>query len=374
MSYLLCVICLAAFLAVAVRSPAATIALVLGAWIAAFAIRDPVDLSGTFSSTNVFALDGLAAVMLAVAAVRALMQWRWDAGRVLVAGLVALVAIHIGRGVLEFDLQAGLNNGRTWLYFVAALAYLCTLPHRPGPAVWRVLIAAGIFLAVLAVPYFVADGIHSASGLIEEDGALVNWRPITAHGALIILQAAILMVATRWPGRRASIGLASALGVVILLLQHRTIWVAALAVLALACVWWAIDRPERRRVAIGIGAGALAALAVAVVAAAIAGGAFWDSIKEPVSDQSTVIWRTDGWGELISDNDSPSNVLTGNPSGVGFERVVDAAAIDASAHNLYIDAYVRFGVIGVLLVASLWILLAVRSRLVAAGSGLDPGR
>ena len=179
------------------------------------------------------------------------------------------------------------------------------------------------------------------------------------------------MVATRWPGRRASIGLASALGVVILLLQHRTIWVAALAVLALACVWWAIDRPERRRVAIGIGAGALAALAVAVVAAAIAGGAFWDSIKEPVSDQSTVIWRTDGWGELISDNDSPSNVLTGNPSGVGFERVVDAAAIDASAHNLYIDAYVRFGVIGVLLVASLWILLAVRSRLVAAGSGLD---
>jgi hypothetical protein len=111
---------------------------------------------------------------------------------------------------------------------------------------------------------------------------------------------------------------------------------------------------------------------VAVAAAAIAGGAFWDSIKEPVSDQSTVIWRTDGWGELIADNDSPSNLLTGNPSGAGFDRIVDAAAIDASAHNHYLDAYVRFGVVGVLLVASLWGLLVVRARLAAEGAGLEP--
>lgn len=370
LALMVCAACAVAFAFVAVRHPVVAIAIVLGAWVASFGIRDPLDLSLTISTTRVFLLDVLAAVFLVVATVRALIQNRWDLGRILVFALVALLVIHTGRGVVEFGLQTGFNSARTWMYFVAALAYVATLREFPGEALWRLLIVTGLVLAAIAVPYFFIDGVKSASGQIVHNGELVNWRPITAAGALMVLQAGILLVGLRWPSRGGALSLAGVLAVILLLLQHRTIWVAGVVVLVIAGAWWIVDHPERRRLAIGAIVAAAAALAIFVGAAAIAGGAFWDSIKEPASEQSTLIWRTDGWSALVRANDDPSQVLTGNPSGRGFERLSGSSATNSQAHNQYVDAYVRFGVVGTVIAACLWVLLFVRWRRVGTGSAL----
>ena len=367
---LLCAICAGGFAFAAVRRPVIAIGIVLGAWIATFGIRDPLDLSVTVSTTRVFLLDILAGVLLVTAVIRALLQRRWDLGRILVFVLVVLLAIHIGRGVVELGLQTGVNNGRSWTYFVAALAYAATLREFPGTVLWKLVIVAGLILAAIAVPYFFVDGIKSASGQIVHNGDLINWRPVTAAGALMILQAAILMVGLGWPSRSLAIPLASALALILVLLQQRTIWVAGVALLLIAAVWAVASRPQHRRAALAGLAALVAAVLVFVGVAAVVGGAFWDSITEPASKQSTLIWRTDGWGELIRANDAPSQILTGNPAGRGFERVLDLEAVDVQAHNEYVDAYVRFGIVGALVIICLWVLMLLRWRQAGTGSEL----
>ena len=140
-------------------------------------------------------------------------------------------------------------------------------------------------------------------------------------------------------------------------------------VLAIAGAWWLVDHPERRRVAIGGIVAAAAALAIFVGGAALAGGAFWDSIKEPGTEQSTFIWRTEGWSALIRPTTIPPRC----------DRQPVRARLRAGARNR-VDGYpgpqpvrrcVRaFRWAGTLLAACLWVLLFVRWRRVGAGSAI----
>lgn len=354
----------------AIRHCVAMVALLLGVWLVTTAIRDPIDLSITISTTRVMALDVIAAILAAVAVARSSVQGVRTLGRGLVFALLALLVLHIARGVVESGLQTGFNNARPWLYFTAAMAYAATIPGAWDGRVWKVLTVAGLGAAALAVPYFVVDGVHSSSALIDQDGELVNWRPVLALGGLLVVQAAILALALQWPTHRAAICSAIAAGVVVLLLQHRTVWLAALLAGIVAVGWWARTQDRRRVVAL-----VAAALVLALVPAAIWGsghaGALVDSIKEPATGNSTLGWRTDGWGQLISSNDSPTEILVGNPSGQGFERAFRNAP-DVSAHNEYLDAYVRFGFPAVVVLCCLALLLWLRRVEIAAATNLTP--
>ncbi len=78
-----------------------------------------IDLSVTVSSTRVFPLDLISAILVAVAVARALPDRNWNLGRILAFALLGLVAIHIARGVADSGLQTGFNYARSWLYFTA---------------------------------------------------------------------------------------------------------------------------------------------------------------------------------------------------------------------------------------------------------------
>ncbi len=85
-----------------------------------------------------------------------------------------------------------------------------------------------------------------------------------------------------------------------------------------------------------------------------------------------MVWRTDEWGDLIAANDAPAEILAGNPSGQGWNQglLLDGSEADIAAHNEYVDAYVRFGLAGVVLACWLGLLLWFRRREVATPTGL----
>ncbi len=344
--------------------------LVLVAWGVNYALRDPVDLSIEASGARVFPLDALAALLAATAVVRVVWQRKVDLGRGLAFVMLALVAVYGIRGVLSFDVETGANAARTWFYFAAALAFAATSSAAANRRCLKLIISAGFALAVAAIPYFIADGIHSSSFEIEQDGGMINWRPIVATGALVILQAAILAVALRWPRPKLAWGFAAFAIVIVVLLQHRTIWLAAGAVLAVAAVYLIAtnDASRARRLAAASG---LVAIAVAVPIALVASGEA-DALIDSATSGDTAAWRTDGWEQLITNNDSASEIAIGNPAGEGFERVDRGVTISFSAHNEFVDAFVRFGLPGVIVIVALLILAFVRRRQAGAALGISP--
>ncbi|HET6494526.1 MAG TPA: hypothetical protein VFH61_04065, partial [Thermoleophilia bacterium] len=131
----------------ALRSSVGTIALVLALWIVTIAMRDSVDLSTTFATVQVSALDVIAVVLATVGLTRALSGGIRSVGVGLAVALVLLLVVHVARGAIEFDTQFSINASRGWLYLAGGLLYAATVPGGWNQSIWKVLIAAGIAVA-----------------------------------------------------------------------------------------------------------------------------------------------------------------------------------------------------------------------------------
>ena len=123
--------------------------------------------------------------------------------------MVLLWLLHVARGVSDFGLQTAIVGGRPWLYFLAPMAFAATVPTGWNTRIWKLFAVAGMAVAAISIPYLLVDGIQPASHLILRDGQLISGRPITAQGALLVLEAAIILLALRWPSPRVSVVLAA---------------------------------------------------------------------------------------------------------------------------------------------------------------------
>lgn len=351
----------------AVRNSVGTVALLVVMWITTAAFRDSIDLSVTVSSIRVSALDVLSVVLLAIGVIRAISHRVRGVVLGATLGMVVLLTFHIARGLAQFDLQTSLSDAREWLYFVAALVYAATVPGGWDRRVWRLLAVTGVLVAVIAVSFFITEGIGTATELIYREGESVASRPITAAGTLLILQAVILSLTLQWPSRRTAVYLAVGAGAVLLLSQHRTLWVASLLVGVVGFVWWS-PRQNRDRVA------AATAVILLLLPIAVWGfsqtGPLVESASEVTSSSSTTVWRTTSWEQLTSSHDSASQLAAGNPSGNDLGRLINGNIVYESPHNGFVDAYLRFGLPGVFILSWLGLLLWFRRSSVSDGTGL----
>jgi hypothetical protein len=358
------------FVYLALRHSIGTVALVFAVWIATVALRDPVDLSFIVSDVRVFALDLMAAVLGLIGLVRIVRRGSWGLAEGLILVLLLLLLIHVARGVAEFGLEPGVNASRRWIYFAAVLVYASSVPGGWDRRVWQVVSAAAFLLAAIAVPYFLVEGLSSSSDLVVRDGVLVRVTPVVGAGALLILQAMIIAPAIGWPSRRASLGLAAAAGVIVILLQHRTIWVAGIIVAAVAAAWW-VSRQERigRTTLIASAAIALVVLPV-LVWAFVQTEPLSESLESATTSESTFAWRAEGWDQLISSHDSPSDIVLGGPSGEDWSRTLNDVVVNVSAHNEFVEAFLRFGLPGVVVLCAIGVLIWLRREEVGAACEL----
>lgn len=356
---------------IAIRHQLLMVALVLVAWLAASALRDTVDLALEVSELRITLADLMAIILTAVGATRILADGFRGVARGLAFALLLLVIVHALRGAVEFGLETGLNDARGWLYLAGTLLYAATVPDGWSRRAWGLLIAGGMVTAAIAVPFWLAEGLGTSSETILKDGEFVSSRPITAAGALLILQAAILALAFRWPSRSAATWVAVAAGLSTLLLQHRTVWIAAAVVAVMGFAWWSARRRQAEKAAVFAATGVLL-LALPVAAWGFAqNGALVESASETTRSTSTLAWRTDGWSQLVQKDDSAPSVLLGTPSGADRSRVLNGQIVDVAPHNGSLDLYLRAGLVGLIVAGWMIVLLWLRRKPLAANIGLS---
>ena len=351
----------------AVRAPAVFIGLFLVLDVLANS-RLLVSLVLSVSGINVGALDVLAAVALTVGLVRLLQQPRTPAAPAIWI-LVGLLAITWMRGLAEFGLQPSVNGARGELYLVSGLVYAVTAARPPRRSQALALVLAGAVGMAVAWLGFALGGIRSATSAIVVNGEVITGRPIFSSSALLVLVASIIGFYLIRPRGWRVAWLASGL-LTVLLLQHRSVWVAALAALAVWGLLAAIQRGHR-----GVGAAAVALpflvlLAVALVLAARTNSALATS----ATSTGTWTWRLQNWTSTLSFFQARpvADWVTGLPAGTDLVRFVDGHVVHSiSSHSLYLDSLRFAGLIGVLAWLTVALAAGRRGRLPLNAMGLD---
>jgi O-antigen ligase len=142
------------------------------------------------------------------------------------------------------------------------------------------------------------------------------------------------------------------LGPVLILLQHRTVWVAVMLGLLWLCLR---DARFRTRFTLAV----IASFAVGALLTLLLFGSQADttrrSLLNSASDTGTFAWRVEGWKALLAEKAPPETLLIGQPFGAGFDHDIEGRTTSVSAHSFYLETLIQFGIPGVLLLFGLYI-------------------
>ncbi len=277
-------------------------------------------------------------------------------GSLLLLGLLLLVAL--ARGFLAYGLKPAGVEGRGSFYFLSGAVYFSSFSWT-GAARRRVIsLWLGACLALVALACFrwavTVAGLPLATQWEQVSGSHV--RVLNASQAAFLLAGFFASVflnlsrqGPRWQRKAFYL-----LGPVLVLLQHRTVWVQMIV----GALWLARSDQRFRRHA----AAALAAMAV--LAALLTWSLFGrqseaavESLRESAADNETFLWRAAGWRELLFNNPArnPINDAIGQPFGTGFERQIELGTVDVHPHSYYLEAFLRAGTSGLALLLLLYL-------------------
>ena len=355
------------------RSTTAGVVILTAAYIVSQGIAERMHLQVTVGGFTIYALDVISALMLGIGLVRLF-------GPDVPSGLsrplfilVALLGLHLIWGASQFGLQTAVTSGRDWLNVLAALVFTATALPRWDSRSFRPLLLGALVLCVYAFTFIARYGIHGANTALVIDGRLsFDSRPVTGTAALLMVQCALILATAR--AFRSSFWLVALVTMcaTVALVQFRTVWLIAAAALGIAYVQWARRAIFTNRHA-ALVAASLIALAAPVAAYAAASSASLEySVQSATGKDSTLTWRTESWSALLSEHDSPTDIVLGLPTGTSLARVIDGQLVDRSPHNIYIDSYLAFGIAGTLVLVWLGVVLVRRRHTIAAVLDLTP--
>ncbi|MBL8341501.1 MAG: O-antigen ligase family protein [Rubrivivax sp.] len=273
-------------------------------------------------------------------------------------------------GLNEHGRYAG-TEVRPFFYMWVAGLYCCVagfdeedLRRIARWCVWTAYALIGI-----AAYYYIAVAVGLVSRAETFDGPLDGvFRPVGSHGTFFV-GAVGLVQALAWLRRTGTrhAGLHAAVFMTfVVLMQHRSVWIAVGA--GLLAVFVLERRHLPRRFALLLGFTMAVTLATAIAAAF----GMLDSLTRDLTrstitmfeSEGTFAGRVDGWIRLLEQwlAASPGTLLFGFPFGQGYTRLYNGVIIEFAPHNFFIDLLLRVGIVGTIL-----FLLAT---LLAVGHGL----
>ena len=277
----------------------------------------------------------------------------------------ALIAVSLLLGVAAFGSGVAINEARTILYFFSAMTWV--LAVRPDRLrLFTFSLVLGWALALVAAYHGVVYGIGGASSSTVAGDNVRNGRILIASQsiALLLCAATVFLSPADWSRGRRHLAITSAavfLGVVVLG-QHRSVWSACAAGTA-AIFLYPQARQSRKGVLVGSVVGAWLVLVSWV------SGFLESNLVQSASDFRTYDWRSSSWQALISEAIArgPATVLAGDPFGGGYLRQIARGVwTTASAHNWYVLIFLRLGIIGLIVLATVLVPAFLKSRDVSA--------
>lgn len=309
----------------------------------------------TAAGISVFPMDLVALLLLVLSAPFLLHRLfsglcRNDSLFVILMVFTLCLSLSYILGLKQFGVQAATNEFRSYLYLIAVAVYVSTL--RMDQALWdsivRIWFWVSTCLLLIAMIGF-SDGNLSRSD-----------RPLGAEETLFILCAGILAVFVYAEGRLPLKYLPLLLLFIpmVVVLQHRSVWVVAL--LAMILVFWLLPKVRGSLVKWGL----VGTLVFGSIGGVVFGPDLLDALQESSQEAvntrtnkntSTFVWRLMGWKELLSGHqmDSLKKKAFGNTFGSGWERTMVTnngviIPVNVSPHSFYVQSLLRCGVVGLI--------------------------
>ena len=261
-------------------------------------------------------------------------------------------------GLRAFGLQVATNEFRSYFYIICIALYVASLDIQVvWPKIEKLFLFGSFCLFVISIIGFL-DGDFSRGG-----------RPVASYHALLILQAMLIGIFMHNRGRlrHSLIPFVVGLFPLLVILQHRSIWVVML--FSFVFVFMLVPNMRRRVVQSGL----IGILVVGGLCGIVFGATIFEALKDSYDEAAlmgtsektnTFIWRMQGWSSLLSGKqmNSVQDLLIGNPFGSGWERTVLTSdgvkeVRTESPHNFYVQTLLRGGVFGFLAFLGLHIML-----------------
>lgn len=278
--------------------------------------------------------------------------WRWP-----LMIFVGLYLLNIGRGFAEgISLQTIANSFRSTSLSIALLLYFTyATPSRISNRIFvHILLSTGVILGGVALLRYagILPTIGDASYLNEEVA-----RPITSSPTMLL--ACILVI--YWFMRQADFrvrggnGIALLLAMLVVVMQHRSVWLACITMVGFMLVF---EKVGRQRI-IGVVAGGicLLMLLLTVGSSTAVSRALVSSSDRAIEQEDTVQWRYKSWDAMLAPEfmGSEINYVIGRPAGQSLARKVNGRTVTVQGHNHYVNTIVYSGVIGLAAILALMI-------------------
>lgn len=288
----------------------------------------------------------------------------------------AVLFISFGMGLSSHGSAAGVEVRPNFYFWMAGL-YFASFhypPHVLGQ-LWRITQWCAWLVAAIAVYRWLGPKVGIAVPRLEHfSGANSEFRVIGSNPTFFLALAGVAYFSL-WLSysRRLAFFAAFVMLGFVLVLQHRSVWVATLASLALAA--WHQREFLRGKllpvVAMCVVMTGLLATFIAFDPSNRLVQTVGNAASAVTEAEGTHIDRLHGWKELLRDFSSEGlkTWALGYTYGSGYERWVDGRFVDYAPHNFYVQLLLRVGALGLLLF--LWAHLSLR-RSVLALDATDP--
>jgi hypothetical protein len=241
---------------------------------------------------------------------------------------------------------AAVSSIRQHLLILGVIIWSATTPKPWDHTALFPVVGAATLAALLASASFLVYGLRSNSDVLELGGEHIGARPTSASVALLALTGLVVIaLAGRWLGAwRWPLGLW--LGMSVLLLQHRSVWLAGLAAAGLIAVQVA-RRGNGKRVGALLTGLLIVAAALPFLLRAVHHSA---ALATSTSDTRTWEWRLARWRAATGWQEGAWDWLVGQIASPQRPN-----NFSVSAHSLYVDSIDRLGLIGLAVVVGLWL-------------------
>ena len=277
----------------------------------------------------------------------------------------AVVAASFALGLAQFGKAAG-TDFRNYFYVWICALYFMSFPADPArsEAIIRVwLVFAGLLLGLACVRWVAEFSGMPIAATWRDSGPAAEFRVLPSGAALYLVDTLLILsyaIAARAAKRWVWVAVPVLL-VVILVLQHRSVWVAAAA--GIAAMYVVFPGSIRLKLLRPI----VAAVAlVAVVSVSLTAYGRLDTLMYKVGESAATATdlaggtgggRLYGWHQLLLQLE-PVHYVIGKPFGSGYERyefpnVRWKATWDP--HNFYLQTLLRGGAIGLALLLTIYV-------------------